>query len=86
MAKITFLGSCREVGRSAILIESKNGDQCILDYGIRFREEERLPYKTDLTRLKGVALTHCHVDHSGALPFLYKNKNPPFFTNPVTLE
>lgn len=87
MAKITFLGSCREVGRSAILVESKAGNQFLLDYGIRFGEEERLPHKSDLTKLKGVALTHCHVDHSGALPFLYlHNKNPPLFTNGLTLD
>jgi len=87
MAKITFLGSCREVGRSAILVESKSGDKFLLDYGIRFREEERLPHKADLTKLKGVALTHCHVDHSGALPFLYLHgKNPPLFTNGLTLD
>ena len=48
MSKITFLGSCREVGRSAILIESKNGDKCLLDYGIRFNNEDRLPYETNL--------------------------------------
>lgn len=87
MAKITFLGSCREVGRSAILVESKSGDKFLLDYGIRFREEERLPPKADLTNLKGVALTHCHVDHSGALPFLYLHgKSPPLFTNGLTLD
>ncbi|TXT65366.1 MAG: Ribonuclease [Promethearchaeota archaeon] len=87
MAKITFLGSCREVGRSAIQVESKNGDKFLLDYGIRFREEERLPQKSDLTQLKGVALTHCHVDHSGALPYLYLHgKSPPLFTNGLTLD
>jgi putative mRNA 3-end processing factor len=86
MVKISFLGSCREVGRSAILIESKSGAQCILDYGIRFIGEERLPYKADIKNLKGVALSHCHVDHSGGLPFLFKDSDIPFFTNPLTLR
>ena len=54
MVKITFLGSCREVGRSAILIESKDGSQCLLDYGIRFNDEERLPYEVDLKNLKAL--------------------------------
>lgn len=85
MATITFLGGCREVGRSAILIESKSGVKCMLDYGIRFRGEERLPYQTNLENLKAVVLTHSHVDHSGALPLLYKTKKPPFFTNTVSL-
>ena len=85
MANISFLGGCREVGRSAILIESKSGTKCMLDYGIRFRGEERLPYKTNIENLKAVALTHSHLDHSGALPFLYKTKTIPFFTNSITL-
>ncbi|GAH31939.1 unnamed protein product, partial [marine sediment metagenome] len=86
MAKITFLGCCREVGRSAILIESKHGAQCILDYGIRFKGEERLPLNGDIRNLKAIALSHCHVDHSGGVPFLFKDRDVPFFTNPLTLR
>lgn len=86
MTKLSFLGSCREVGRSAILVESDQGDKLLLDYGVRFDEKERLPYKTDLSNLRGIALTHCHVDHSGAIPSLYTTKEYPLFTNPVTLR
>jgi len=86
MVKITFLGCCREVGRSAILIESKSGAQCILDYGIRFKGEERLPLKNSIDNLKAIALSHCHVDHSGGVPFLFKENDVPFFTNPLTLR
>ncbi len=85
MVKITFLGGCREVGRSGILIESKTGEKCILDYGIRFKGETRLPHDFDMENLKAIALTHSHIDHSGALPYLYKNSSTPLFTNPVTL-
>ncbi len=86
MVKITFLGGTREVGRSGILIESKNGDGCVLDYGIRFRGKERLPQDIDTQNLKAVAVTHCHVDHSGAIPYLYKKKKMPFLTNQLTLR
>ena len=72
MVSISFLGACREVGRSAVLIESKNGTKCMLDYGIRFRGDERLPMATNIENLKAIALTHSHIDHSGGLPFLYK--------------
>ena len=85
MVKITFLGGCREVGRSAILIESNNGEKCILDYGVRFKGESRLPLDFEMDKLKAIALTHSHIDHSGALPYLYKNSSTPLFTNPVTL-
>jgi len=86
MPKIHFLGSCREVGRSAILIESKNGTKCMFDYGVRFRSDERLPHEINLDDLSAVALTHCHIDHSGAIPYLYRDKDIPLFTNPVTLK
>jgi len=85
MVTISFLGACREVGRSAVLVESKNGAKCMLDYGIRFRGEERLPITANIENLKAVALTHCHVDHSGGLPLLYKTKRVPFFTNSISL-
>ncbi|MEJ2278095.1 MAG: MBL fold metallo-hydrolase [Candidatus Lokiarchaeota archaeon] len=84
MVKINFLGSCREVGRSAILIESKSGEKGLLDFGVRFDAEERLPLETDLRGLKFAALTHCHVDHSGALPALYRNADPILFTKSQT--
>ena len=85
MVSISFLGGCREVGRSAVLVESKSGIKCMLDYGIRFRGEERLPYSTNIENLKAIALTHSHIDHSGGLPFLYKTKKVPFFTNSISL-
>ena len=86
MVKITFLGGCREVGRSGVLIESNNGSSCILDYGIRFKGKKRLPYEAEAKDLKAIALSHCHIDHSGGLPLLYKNNNVPLFTNPLTLR
>ena len=86
MTKISFLGACREVGRSAVLIESNNGAQCILDYGVRFTEEDRLPSNGDINNLKAIALSHCHIDHSGGLPLLFKNNDVPLFTNPLTLR
>ncbi len=86
MVVIKFLGGAREVGRSAILIKSESGSSCLLDYGVRFREEERLPIDTDLGDLKAIALSHCHIDHSGALPYLYKNYKVPLITNALTYQ
>ena len=86
MTLIKFLGGCREVGRSAVLIESNHGVQCMLDYGVRFKTEERLPSNGEINNLKAIALSHCHIDHSGGIPLLYKNKDIPLFTNPLTLR
>jgi len=85
MVKITFLGSCREIGRSAILVESKSGSKCILDYGIGFKDGNRLPFEANFSNLKAIALTHSHIDHSGALPLIYKTHQVPFFTNSISL-
>ncbi|MFX1237264.1 MAG: MBL fold metallo-hydrolase [Promethearchaeota archaeon] len=86
MVKLTFLGGCREVGRSGILIQSKNGSKVILDYGIRFRGKERFPSEINTKNLGAIAVTHCHVDHSGGIPLLYKSSNAPLYTNPITLR
>jgi putative mRNA 3-end processing factor len=86
LVKISFLGATREVGRSAVLIESKSTQKVLLDYGVRFSEDDRLPLDTDLNNLKAIALSHCHVDHCGAIPYLYKEFNIPFFTNPLSLR
>ncbi|MHA1292897.1 MAG: MBL fold metallo-hydrolase [Promethearchaeota archaeon] len=85
MVKIEFLGGCREVGRSAILIESESGTKCLLDYGIRLTEEDRFPFEVKANEIKAIALTHCHIDHSGALPIIYKGKSPSLLTNAITL-
>lgn len=85
MVKISFLGSCREIGRSGILIESKSGAKCILDYGIGFNNGDRLPFEANFENLKAIALTHSHIDHSGALPFIYKTHKVPLYTNSISL-
>ena len=83
MVKISFLGSCREIGRSSILVESKNGIQCMLDYGIAFNNDDRLPYETDINNLKAIALTHCHIDH---IPLAHKFRNAKFLVQQAELD
>jgi len=76
--RVTFLGGSRHVGRSAILIRTRESS-VLLDCGInpgtnrafgaypRFDVEE-----FDLSRLDAVVITHAHLDHCGFLPYLYK--------------
>lgn len=73
--KLNFLGACREVGRSAILVET-NDKNVLLDCGINLGgedREERYPYITDevMEKLDSVVISHAHLDHSGYLPHLY---------------
>jgi KH/beta-lactamase-domain protein len=76
--RVTFLGSTREVGRSAILVKTRES-QMLLDCGINpgtnnpINAYPRLDVEEiDLSRLDGVVVTHAHLDHCGFLPYLYK--------------
>ncbi len=79
--KIQFHGAAREIGRSCISITTK-GKKYILDAGIKFKEDG---FQTpeglgDIKKIKGVFLSHAHLDHSGGLPFLEHEKlNCPIF-------
>lgn len=68
MVTVTGLGSFREVGRSAILVEG--GDSLLMDYGLNVQKME-VPLKPPV-RLDGILLSHAHLDHCGVIPELYK--------------
>jgi KH/beta-lactamase-domain protein len=76
--RVTMLGAAREVGRSAILIETRES-QILMDCGINpgsTRPFEALPRfdvaQFDPSNLDAVVISHAHLDHCGFLPFLYK--------------
>lgn len=79
--QIKFLGGAGEVGASCILIETQDRHGrpvgLLLDCGIRPGAEggKRLPALAGLSEaypLNGIFITHAHLDHSGALPYLLK--------------
>lgn len=72
------LGGFREVGRSSILIKTKESS-ILVDCGINpgaSKPSQRFPYLDfeglDLDLLDAVVVTHSHLDHCGAVPLLYK--------------
>ncbi len=76
--RITALGGFREVGRSAILLQTRES-QVLIDCGINpgstnsleaFPRLDTLQF--DLGNLDAVIISHSHLDHCGLLPFLYK--------------
>jgi len=69
--KIAFLGGAREVGASAVEVTA-NGESILLDFGVRLRSENPLPLIINGDKLKAAIITHAHLDHSGAIPFLAK--------------
>lgn len=92
--KVIVLGGLEEVGRNMTLIECNN-EILIIDMGLQFPEEnmpgidyiipnvEYLRDKKDW--IKGVVITHGHMDHIGAIPHLIGEiGNPPVFMGKLT--
>ncbi len=88
MARIRILGSGREVGRAAILVEDGNGRGLLLDYGVNFDEHDNpiFPGHVRPRDLEAMVLTHSHLDHIGAAPSLYISLMPPLYATPLTLD
>ena len=72
--RITTLGAAREVGRSALLLQTPES-RVLLDCGIKPGGNE-FPYLTapefNLQTLDSIILSHAHMDHAGAIPLLYE--------------
>ena len=91
VVRVVPLGGVEEVGRNMFTIET-NGDIFIFDVGFQFVSEDGspgvdyvLPNTTYLERnqdrIRGVFITHGHLDHIGGIPFLMNRfGNPPIYT------
>ena len=90
-AVITILGSGRQVGRSAILLQTSES-KVLLDCGYSpsgSRNLEMFP-RLDLIEnlveeLDAVIVTHAHLDHMGMVPYLFKYdyRGPVYCTEPT---
>ncbi|MBD3188506.1 MBL fold metallo-hydrolase, partial [Candidatus Bathyarchaeota archaeon] len=85
MVTIKALGACGEVGRSAFLVEN-DGNQVLMDYGISMKEGSNLPIDVIPKDINAIILSHAHVDHSGALPYLYISGKTPCFMTKASKE
>ncbi len=86
--KLTFYGAANEVGRSCIMVESKEA-KIILDAGIKLGKDVEYPLITDqqVAELDGIVISHAHLDHSGFLPHIYSNGYRGFtYTTKPTFE
>lgn len=86
---ITPLGAGNEVGRSCIHIKYRD-TQILLDCGIHpaYTGPSSLPFfdLIDLSKIDAAFITHFHLDHGGALPFLTEKtefKGEVYMTHPT---
>lgn len=76
--KIEFLGAAREVTGSKHLITTNDGKRILLDCGMfQGKGLETDDMNRDLgfeaESIDFLILSHAHIDHSGLIPYLYKN-------------
>ncbi len=85
--RVTVLGAGFEVGRSAILVETRES-KVLLDCGIKpGYPHDEYPFidLIDIDRLDAVIVSHAHMDHVGFVPYLYKYgyRGPVYMTEPT---
>ncbi len=90
--RISALGSFREVGRSCILLQTKDS-KVLLDCGVAVGSGNggTNPFidapEFDLDALDAVVVSHAHLDHSGFVPYLYEyGYTGPLYTTKPTRD
>ncbi|MFX1311427.1 MAG: beta-CASP ribonuclease aCPSF1 [Promethearchaeota archaeon] len=87
--RLTSMGGFREVGRSCILIQTKDSN-VLLDVGLNVgNPNDKFPFfdipEFSIRDLDAVIISHAHLDHCGLVPFLYKYgyRGPVYCTLPT---
>lgn len=100
--RVIPLGGLEEIGENMMVVEyegpgsTAGGDIVIVDMGLMFPTEDMpgvdfvIPDTSYLQRnrhrIRGAIITHGHLDHTGAIPYvLEKIGNPPIFGMPLTI-
>ncbi len=68
--KLKFLGGADVVGRLGMLLNNK-GANLLFEYGMKPIKPPEYPIPAP--PLETAFLTHCHIDHSGMIPWLCGN-------------
>ncbi|MFX0033832.1 MAG: beta-CASP ribonuclease aCPSF1 [Candidatus Hodarchaeota archaeon] len=87
--RLTTLGGFREVGRSCILMQTRDSN-ILLDVGLNVgNNNDKFPSfdvpEFSIRDLDAVIISHAHLDHCGMVPFLYKYgyRGPVYCTLPT---
>ena len=92
--KIIPLGGLSEIGMNITLIEDGD-DIIIVDCGIAFPSEDLLGVdlvipdisylKKNISKVRGMVVTHGHEDHIGAIPYIISDLNVPIYGTKLTM-
>ncbi len=86
MLRIRILGGARRVGASGILLDTGKR-KILLDYGSTPSKNPDFPLPVSPYEVDAIILSHAHIDHSGAIPLLYKGaRGPTLISTPLTIE
>lgn len=87
--RVSILGGAREVGRSALLLQTPES-RVLLDCGVNVASlADAYPHleapEFNIKELDAVIISHAHIDHSGLLPYLFRYgyKGPVYCTEPT---
>ena len=87
--RLTCLGGFREVGRSCILMQTRDSN-ILLDAGLNVgNKNDQFPHfdvpEFSVRDLDAVIISHAHLDHCGMVPYLYKYgyRGPVYCTLPT---
>lgn len=97
--RITGLGGFREVGRSALLLQT-NESFVLVDFGVNVAalndpkkgfphfDAPEFTYVLKEGLLDAIIITHAHLDHSGLLPYLFRYNlfDGPIYATPPTRD
>lgn len=92
--RIIPLGGLGEIGKNMTLYDC-DGDMFIVDCGLAFPDADMLGVdivipdfsfiEKNISKIKGLCITHGHEDHIGSIPYLLKKFDIPIYASPLAL-
>ena len=91
--KIIPIGGLNEIGKNMTVFEYGN-DIIVIDCGLAFPDDDMFGIdlvipdtaylEKNLSKIRGIIITHGHEDHIGALPYVLRNINVPVYGTRLT--